>query len=541
MKQRRQNMYVDTIESTQSTRRNRMENIIFVSILLASVFLINLPFANLELLTADASRYLDMGRNLMTGRGAVTSYNLYQLWPGKYYPFLPYMQPIYPILAGAIFVIFGLKAVIGANILLAAINSVLLYHIMRLYFRNVVSFSVAFFVGFSFPVVYTAISPWTEQLHLFFLLLAVYIYLKKPRSNYTVGIIVGLSCLVRAAGLYNAAAFLLTFIILGCFRSETRSRHFKIIAGFLIVFCSYEAFCYLRYGYFYPQYLYASKVWSLSQRFPGAYYQNSLPVLSQTRHVIPFLAGLKNIGSHLFELSFTRKSILVFLPFILLYRRLSPRVRPLYAVFFLQGLCSLLGYAISFYWFPEIEALRLSLIPFFMFGSLGVLSAIEVFRGGLLRLNRVVLLSLVCIVVCFSSFMYFKDLILLREYYLRRYVIVNFFYRECIQDMHNEIRENTPPDALVATNFMQDALYFQRPVVSLPLGTALTEKNLEDYLAIFDPDYIVTNGEPLIEAFKKFGFRETRRKGYIVMLQKHRAKDPAFSEKRNPVLIKEAP
>jgi hypothetical protein len=113
-------------------KRDRIDSLLTLLLFLTICFA-SLPFSDEELLSPDASGYLDMGRNLFSGKGPVISYNLYQFWQGKYYPFLPYTHPIFPIVAWLILTWGGVRAVIDFNIVLLAVNCVMLYKIVRLY------------------------------------------------------------------------------------------------------------------------------------------------------------------------------------------------------------------------------------------------------------------------------------------------------------------------------------------------------------------------------------------------------------------------
>ena len=73
------------------------------------------------------------------------------------------MQPLYPVAAGLVFRLLGLKAVIGFNILLLALNFVLVYKLLRLAADTITSFLAVLLVSFSGNIVFTAIFPWTEQ------------------------------------------------------------------------------------------------------------------------------------------------------------------------------------------------------------------------------------------------------------------------------------------------------------------------------------------------------------------------------------------
>jgi len=368
------------IEEQKAVERHSRIDFLFISLLFLIIFLTNLPLANMELLSPDASGYLDMGRNLISGKGAVISSNIYQFWPEKYHPSFPYMQPLFPIIAGLIWSLINLKVVIGFNILLFAINCIFLYKILTLYVDYLISFLIAVFVGFTNTIVYTAIHPWTEQLHLFFLLLAIFIYLKYKKALFWVGMLLGISFLVKVASFYNIFAFGIALVVLRGFSKTALREYIEVTFGFLIIFLFYEMFCYFKYGVFYPEYLTAAKTYTTAKIAPGAFYKKDLPVLNMPALEITTEAIFTNIREHLsdfIKMFGNIKFVLVLVPIYVIFD-LFKRKTALVIIFFFQGLCVLLGYALSLWWFSEIEADRYSLIPFITLGSIGLLSIKEI-------------------------------------------------------------------------------------------------------------------------------------------------------------------
>jgi len=508
------------MEAVSILKDEKKADFLAVLILFFAVFLVNLPLAATELVSPDACAYLDIGRNLLSAKGAVTSYNLYQYWPGHYHPSLPYMQPLYAVVAGLIWILFSLKAVIGFNIFLSALNSVLLYKIIRLYQGCLVSFFISFFTAFSIIFTFSAIFPWTEHLHLLFLLAAIFIYLKYERFYFLIGAIFALSCLVRFAGLYSLFAFMAALVMLKGFSKQAFKGYLKITGGFLAVFLAYEAFCYFKYGVFYPEYLNVSTTYRLAELFPGAFYRPETPVLNMPRPSAGLGRILSNTGGHMRDFfgSFRHiKFLLIFLPFYAVYDFVKKR-RALTAIFFLQGAMLIVCYSLSLWWLPEVEVDRYSLVPFIALGVVGFIFIKEVLDFFFSRKGKnppPVFFVLIILPLIYSSG---KDYLVFRKHYKDIYPY-KYRNREDIYEVCAWLKANTKEDDLTASNFLGHAFLSQRPFVSLPSGKAFTSKNFRDFLKIYKPKYIYTQNTALISLLKTAGFKEKLRKGAVILLE----------------------
>ncbi|UCC94805.1 MAG: glycosyltransferase family 39 protein [Candidatus Omnitrophota bacterium] len=504
--------------------REKQVDLLLILGLFIVILLPNLGLANLELISPDASGYLDMGRNLFSGRGAITSYNLYQFWPGKYHPFLPYMQPLYPIVAGLIWILFNLKAVIAFNIVLLSLNCILIYKIIRLKADYLTSALIALFMGFSQNLVFSAIYPWTEHLHLFFVLLAIYLYLRYEKSQFLVGVLLGVSCLTRVAGFYNIFAFGVALLILRGFSKDAFKGYLKIALGFLSIFLSYEIFCYAKYGILYPQYIGAARTYGFSWFHPGAFYKPTLPVLNAPPPSITTELAFKNIRNHLSSFIGVfgyAKFVFIVAPLYIIFD-IWKRKTALFIVFFFQALVIMLGCVWGLRATPGIEALRYSLIPFITLGIIGFLSIKYIFESlspkkRMKRYFFIIFLSLVSILFYFHIQ---KGYLPFRKEWAKRHPQRFGAYHEARDRMYAWIRENTDKDVLIASEFLADPVFFDRPFVSLPVGEALTAENFRDYLNIYKPDYVLTYHEQLVKFLKAFGFVEKKRSGSMVLLGK---------------------
>jgi len=504
----------------------KWQNYLFPSFLFLIVFFLNLPLAKLQLMSPDASGYLDMGKNLFTGKGAISSFNLYQFWNGKYHPFLPYMQPIYPIVAGLIWILLNLKAVIGFNILLLGINCIFLYKIFRIKTDYITSFFITLFFVFSQILVLPSIFPWTEHLHLFFLLSIIFLYLRYEKSKFFIGILLGLSCLIRTASFYNVFAFGIALILLNGFSKKSFKEYGTILSGFLISYGLYEIFCYFKYKSFYPEYLICAKTYRAAEIYEGAFYKNSFPVLNMPslkiekqiiyantkKHFIDFI---KNFGY--------MKFVLGIAPLYFIYDIWKKKTH-LVSIFFLQGIFVILGYTLSLYWLPEIESTRYSLIPFITLVSIGLISIREILIPLIFKkvkkLFSIIFVLFILPFLCLNIKQYFSFRNFYQNIYSPVYIRQIDPYRKERFEMYEWIKTNTEKDVLIASDFLRDAFLFERPFVSLPSGKALNVKNMIDFLKIYSPDYILTYNESLINFLKSIGFKEKKIITPFILLSK---------------------
>lgn len=493
------------------------------------VYLPHLRLAATEHLTPDAAGYLDMGRNLISGRGAVTTYNLYQYWPGTDHPTLPYMQPLYPLVCGLLWKVDGLRGVVSLNILLFALNCALVYLLARRMIGRPAAFLASLLLGISPSLLLSAIHPWTEQLHLLTLLWAVLVLAHGKTPGFWIGVLLGAGCLVRFAGLYNVAALLVAVLVLHGFRSSGWKEFALILAGFLAIAVPYELFCLFRYGKLYPEYLAAAKRYTIAVASGGASYHDVLPVLrvaAEPALAAGALAG--RIGSHLAELlkAFGPAAALALTAPLGFVMSGALRREPRFLVLVCLGVFSLLGYAVSLAWTPGIEAARYSIVPIVTLVPAGLAAL----RGAATRWLGVAesrfslgTLAVVAILIGLTfpghaGFMWKHEVEhpgLLRHYRVAR------------EDIHGWIRTHAPAGALVASEFLKDPIYFERPFVALPAGKALEPAAFESFLAAYSPDYILF-ANPRIASFlaARSDYRLVRRNDLLVLVERRRPGGP---------------
>jgi hypothetical protein len=271
---------------SQERKANRLRNVFYISL----IFLISaLPKLKLSLLgnmSADASVYLDIARNLISGKGLTISCNIYQYWKdGVYYPALIYMQFLFSILIAPVFFIFKTAESVNVfNVMISAVNTVLMYRLLIGWNKFSIAFWSAVLIGTSSQMLYTSMFPWTEQVHLLFLLLSLSFIVSglQEQNNKKIilaGMLMGANCLIRAANFYAILSFAASTLLLKRPIRESLKKAALFVAAVTLFLACYQAFCFLKYGRFYPEYLKSAMSFRLGELLPGAYYEASRPVL----------------------------------------------------------------------------------------------------------------------------------------------------------------------------------------------------------------------------------------------------------------------
>ncbi len=501
-------------------------------ILFGVVALANLPLSQAELMSPDASGYLDMGRNIFSGKGFVISYNLNQFWQGQEHPSLPYMHPLYPILAGALWSLFqSVIAVIQGNILLWALNCVLVFGVLRFCVDRWTALVACLFLGFARGLVFTALFPWTEQLHLFLLLAAVWLNLRFPRSQFWVGLVLGFSFLARAGGLYSILAFGVTLVLLRGSSKEALAGYGKAALGLLLVVGGYEVMCLLLYHAAYPQYAGAAAGYWVAEHYPGASYSAGIPALKAPVLHLTGSQVAANIRESLwgsFKALGLVNAILVSGAAFFLYRAAQrvpaqtdvaagPRNTTIHLL--TQGGFVLFANCAAHWRGAMYEFDRFTVIPYVMLSCLGFVWVADSIRlAGEARrkqqAGRILFFGFAAVMILFQL----KEYLPFRTFYLDHYPTQQAAYRSHRDEIHAWIRSNAKPKALIASNYLTDPFYHERPFVSLPPDKAFTAKNMDDYLAVFKPDYVLTGNQSLIPFLLARGFEEKARSGDLVLL-----------------------
>lgn len=492
--------------------------IIFFACIAAKI----IPVSVFTHITADACIYLDIARNFARGNGFVCAYNFYQYWGSDrlFYPAAPFMHPLFPLLSGVVWFFFhSIDAVILINLALSGINCCFLFFIVKKVYNSSIAFWSALLAGLCWPMQFTAIFPWSEQLHLFFLLGVVYLLLPdaahKNRTLFFAGIFLGLSYLVRVSSFFNI--FIIGFAILfidGMTPRAFRRIFFFIFGFFLIVMC-YQAFCYFQYGAFYPEYPLCGKIFNFS-RIVGGYYSSVKPVLRlplfSEESLLPYY--FSNVPSHLwsFKQTFFENFNLLAWVFIVTSVLILKRKRFGEILFVSLGFFHILFFSLSFYWLPTawLETQRYFLVPAVFW--------LPVCVSGVYHFQDALKEDAAC---CYRQRYFFMIMIFFLVMIGWKTMQMNFHYAKNIdvfrqraviqKQLFSWVQANSQPRDLIATSEFQYAFSMDRPIVSLPEGRVITNENLEFYLQVYHPKYIVISKDlagVYQEVFRRHGSEE---------------------------------
>lgn len=482
-----------------------------------TVLALFLPLSLYEFLSTDASIYLDIGRNIFRGKGFYTSCNTYQYWLGKYYPSLPYHQNIYPLLAGLIWwLTSSIRAVIIGNIIIAAVNSILLFSFLSKIYNKDIAFYGAFLASISFSMIHTASYPWTEQLYLLILLFSLNILLGrypiKKRALLT-GLLMGLATLTRAANIFCAAAILI-FLIIYTFEEERNGRLIQIslfITGTALVLGVYELICFAAFGTFYPEYKKGAAAFIMGSYLPGGYYAQKTPILRFVPSAIKWFSvtSISNVINHLAAF-YKETNLLALSSGLFMARHVMKRWKTHKGetlTLLLIGI-NVIGHSSVLYSMNVIGIDRFIIIPEIMGIPLccaGLYKGLSCCKSLTAYKKRI-----------FTSIM-ILSLILSAQRWVRNDIttINNFIKKGRVNISDKEIvdwiNKNSSKDDLLATNLIEYGFLYDRPLVSLPPDKVLSYNNLNKFLTMFKPDIIILSPT---EAWQRKYFDQIVSRGY---------------------------
>jgi|GEM_PF-4307724 hypothetical protein len=480
-------------------------------------------------LSPDACVYLGIARNIISGKGLIISYNVFQYWTGTSYPALVYQQSLFSIVITPILYLFNTVAAINIfNVIISCLNVVILYLFINHQFGSrVLAFWASALAGILPQMQFTSIFPWTEQLHILFVLLSLVLLVRGIESNSNMriglsGLLMGFGYLVRTANLFCIIAFLIAMWLL---RKEYTGSFKKIISfifGAAIFIIPFQLFCWFKYGAFYPEYASQGMLYMFSGFMPGAYYSTLKPVLRMPalelnifssliiilKHIIGFVKDLGIIGFFILPVGvwvFYRKSIFETFLFIL-------------------GIVNILFYAVTFYCYnPELEYQRYSVLSAFVFLPLIIMM---VYQGkDLIKLkffNKTISNPLFFYFIVVFILLYGGDALMQNMGYLDEgHVAFKKYVHSRQEEIYNWAEENISREDLVATDLIQETYFLNRPIVSVPYGKAATGKNFIDFLNIYKPRCIMVSDpySNFIQA-NNLGYKLVFNNGYKSVFQR---------------------
>ena len=465
--------------------------------------------------SSDTFLYLDIAKNILSGKGGVTSFNVYQYWPGIFYPALPFVQVGLPLVLAALLLVFStIKALILSQLLLAYLNCFLIFLLVKkIYNERALGYWVALLVASSVSLEITVLRLLTEQLSLFLTLVVLLIFVSKNGdSRRNLGIAAGLlaaGVLVRSASFFYFLAFCL---VLGLSK-ETFVSRIKKIVWFLFCFLTplilFEFIIYLRYSAFCPQYPQAFKNYYLSTFASGGAFFPGLPAFRPHPTKISFITSWDNIKDMAFVLSCILRVLFLFSLFRL-FRIFKKRNRE---EILLAGLALLqISAVILFYPYMKIgefQWTRFLLLPVICLAALGTKELKELAWKFLKKTKKIFFHSILAIV--FLSNVYQSTKVV--EFYWGK--DSRYTKAQALSQVAAWVQQNTDKEDLIAVSeYIIGGVYLERPTIILPTYNTLNRKNLRYFLDLYKPKAVIfENTLPIASSLVACGYERATREG----------------------------
>ena len=452
------------------------------------VYFIFINFANLKLKTADGSIYLSTAENIARHKGFVVSYNLCQCFNTLFHPIWAYYQPVYSLFASLFINHGGIVQVIKANILLFALNVMIIFYLLEELMPTRLNVLFIFYLVFSSSFFLSALYAWTEQLHFLCFITTFILFLKfkdRPGCLFCLGILNAFIMLIRVAHLYNFMAY---FPLILISKDTLRQKFYKalfLLGGFFLAYGLYQLFCLLVYHVSYPEYARPGASYGLARFYSGVAYDLKKVGLQIPLGAVFSAQHLSYIGEHLRDFFYRMLFFLwpaLFYYFLPIKKRLEGGFIELC---FFQSIFVILGYSLTFYWLTySFDSLRYAMIPFVLTSIAGwycLYHGLSLSQPGFKKIAGVVLL-LSILAPQVSKFIAFKCKVMNPPLWEKTY------YKNA-NNSYEWIDRNLPKEILVASDEDQQGYFMHRPFISTPVGNSFTCANLALFNRIYSPDY----------------------------------------------------
>ena len=449
-----------------------------------------LSASKMQRLVPDANIYLDVGRHINKGDGFTLSLNIRQGWVGNSRNALAYQQPFYSLILSLLK--YDDKVVSSAVILNVAFTflTIILLFIAWRNFLPSWQASLAilpFALSANLYDVYS--TPLSEPFAMLVLAASLAVFLCSDKYRTLAGFLFGLSFLARAPNALGILGLLLVLVI------EDRKNLKNFLAFFvalLLPILIFEVVGFLITGEWHPSYAKEARTFRLTRDYGGASYENAMPSLIFTGTIttkIFLMMVYHNVSSHLKYIISSIGWLTFFLSAIgALTAKWIEKRKEILATF-MFALASAVLFPFVFYFGTFIEA-RYSLPSLAIMLPLGVLGIQSIAQR--IRIGKKVEIGLISLfLVCISAIQGVKTYKLFennRAQYLNADV-QRIFFNQPIE----WIKDQTKPDALVATNYYQVPFLFNRPMVTLPINRQLTQNNLRKFLQVHKPKTILVD------------------------------------------------
>jgi hypothetical protein len=234
----------------------------------------------------DTLMYLDVGRNLLKGRGFVERFNLIHAWPGPAHSGMAFYNPLYGLVLGALWQLLGNPGAAGvaATALPCCVNAALIAVLVRPAMGSLTALLSA--IGFLLlPTTWLSLAIITAEhpaltVVLVCLLVIQRCTLRSARSWMGVGAILGLAYFIKV-GVATAVPGVIAAIVLtqpGSLAQRIRASRplvLWLVAGIAVTVLPYLLLCKLTVGEIYPVFPVASQNWMLAAIYGGHYVADS--------------------------------------------------------------------------------------------------------------------------------------------------------------------------------------------------------------------------------------------------------------------------
>ena len=211
-------------------------SLVFLGII---IWIINLKVhADYFILSSDAAIYADIARNITMGHGPTSNITMpvytnfvpqtkYGTWPA-FYP------PLYPLLIAASFKIFGVSnfSAVLVNGFFFVATIPLIYLLAKKLFAREVAILASIWYIFTPALLLYSITPITESLFTFLIVLTVYLILVK-KNFFVSGLLVGLSFLTKFQGILLLSPILIYIVITQ--KTARLKNSLQLLIGFLLI------------------------------------------------------------------------------------------------------------------------------------------------------------------------------------------------------------------------------------------------------------------------------------------------------------------
>ncbi len=441
--------------------------------------------------SSDSFLYLDIAKNIVSGRGFIVSFNAYEYWPGGIHPALPFVGVVFPVvLAGLSFFLHSVQALTVFNFLPAYVNFLLIYLIaQKLYRDRTVSLWAVFLTAAMVATEVTVLRILTEQLSLLVTLVALYIFLRDDAFSRLklsgVGLLLGFGALLRPSTIYYPLVFSLALLVSRQTPAVRRKNIFFFLFWSFILPVLYEALIYAKFNTFFPQYPSAYKNYYLATYSTGGYF------LPQAPAVRPFLTNAFSsyVLNNMFHMGFILFAVLRVLIVFSFFRLLRVfKERPLGELIFL-GLIVFQILGILFF-YPYLKINQFELVRFLLLPLIGlILFGIKEFKAFTERFfpnTKSFLFSSILLILLFSNIYQTSKTL---EIYWQEDKAGKVKDLKAAADW---VRQNTKDrDLIAASEYLYSAVYLARPVVALPAHKLLNTNNLNQFLRIYQPRVVI--------------------------------------------------